>query len=215
MFIVLEGIDGCGKSTQAKLIHEWLIQEGHDALLTCEPTRSGVGSFLRDILSGDGCCEPETLALLFTADRYEHMNKVILPALDSGKIVVCERFYYSTVAYQVAQGLSRDWICELNRAVIENSPDLAFMIDITPERAVEKLREKEKRIREEAANTRKEQNLNFERPKAFESDPDCYGDFLERVRKEYLLFEDLILVDGSADVNEVFAELTVKIKPYL
>ena len=89
------------------------------------------------------------------------------------------------------------------------------MIDITPERAVEKLREKEKRIREEAANTRKEQNLNFERPKAFESDPDCYGDFLERVRKEYLLFEDLILVDGSADVNEVFAELTVKIKPYL
>ena len=88
MFVVIEGIDGCGKSTQARLLFEWLKETDHDALLTAEPTKNKLGIFIRKILAGTEKVDPKTLALLFTADRYEHLETEIKPALSDGKIVI-------------------------------------------------------------------------------------------------------------------------------
>lgn len=129
MFIVFEGIDGCGKSTHARLLAEWLREQGKDVLLTAEPTRGRIGEFIREILSGSMEVEPTTLALLFTADRAEHVTEVE-KALGSGKTVVSERYFHSTVAYQSAQGVDRDWLLQLNGFAPE--PDLLLFLDVDP-----------------------------------------------------------------------------------
>ncbi|ODS42940.1 MAG: dTMP kinase [Candidatus Altiarchaeales archaeon IMC4] len=134
MFIVLEGIDGCGKSTYAGMLVDWL-NETHCAILTTEPTKNRIGSFIREILKGHVEVDAKTLALLFTADRYEH-QKEIKDSLDCGKIVVCERYYHSTIAYQSALGVDKKWIVEMNK--FARKPDLALFIDVDPEVAVKR-----------------------------------------------------------------------------
>jgi dTMP kinase len=134
MFIVLEGIDGCGKSTQARLLYEWLMEQGKDVLLTAEPTCNRIGTFIREILSGSEKVDPKTLALLFTADRCEHLKNEIVPALSEGRIVVSERYYHSTIAYQSAQGVNREWLFDINHFVLE--PTLTIFLDVKPEIAV-------------------------------------------------------------------------------
>lgn len=138
MFVVIEGVDGCGKSTQAKLLKEHLESKGNKVLLTAEPTKGFIGQAIRMILSGKIDVSSQTLALLFTADRAEHLDKVIRPALAKGEIVVCERYYYSTVAYQSAQGVSQQWIMDLNSFAPE--PDLVVLLDIPPEEALPRIR---------------------------------------------------------------------------
>jgi len=181
MFIVLEGIDGCGKSTQAKLLYNWLSKD-HDAILTKEPTGNRIGEFIREILSGRISVDPKTLALLFTADRYEHLEKEILPALNSNKIVVCERYYFSTIAYQMAQGLDRGWIENLNKFALK--PDAALFIDVHPEIAVKRTKTGE----------------------IFET-----LEFLKEIYKNYSGF-DLIRIDGNRGVSEVFEDIKDIIK---
>jgi dTMP kinase len=129
MFIVFEGVDGCGKSTHAKLLAEWLKEAGKSVLLTAEPTQGKIGHVIRQILSGAQEVDPRTLALLFTADRCEHV-KEIRAAQEEGKIVISDRYYYSTVAYQSAQGLGREWLLEINK--FDLKPDLVLLLDIAP-----------------------------------------------------------------------------------
>lgn len=154
MFIVLEGIDGCGKSTQAKLLCDWLVGEGHEVLLTAEPTNNVIGLCVKEILSSGKEIDPSALALLFTSDRHEHIKKEIEPALKAGKIVIAERFYHSTVAYQAAQGVDRKWLISINSLAIENKPDVTFLLDIGPEVAIPKIQEKDKKFRELLENSR-------------------------------------------------------------
>lgn len=130
MFIVLEGIDGCGKSTHAHLLAKWLEDQGHTVLQTAEPTKSAVGRLTRLVLSGELSVSPRTLALLFTGDRMGHVRREIVPALEQGKTVVCERYWYSTVAYQSAQGLDREWLVSINGFAPE--PDVALLLDVAP-----------------------------------------------------------------------------------
>jgi len=131
MFIVVEGLDGCGKTTQCKAINEWLTQKGEKTVLTGEPSSNRVGLFLREILIGAQKTDPKTIALLFTADRYWHLDKEVKPALEDGNIVVMERYVNSTIAYQSAQGVDEGWIREINRYAIK--PDLTIYMDIEPE----------------------------------------------------------------------------------
>lgn len=140
MFVVLEGIDGCGKSTQAKLLYDWMIKGGKRAELTAEPTRDGIGNLIREILSGNEKVDPKTLALLFTADRYEHLKNKIELAISDGKVVISERYYHSTIAYQSAQGVDRKWLTELNS--FARKPDLVIFLDIKPGIAIRRIREK-------------------------------------------------------------------------
>jgi dTMP kinase len=182
--VVIEGIDGCGKSTQAKLLADWLQARGKRVLLTAEPTKGRIGLFLREILSGKTAVDPKTLALLFTADRYEHLAKEIEPALKRNTVVVSERYYHSTICYQAAQGVSWNWLVDLNN--FARKPDYTFLLDVPPKQSVR----------------RKTAVEIFEEEK-----------FLEKVRDNYLkLNRNVIKVDGSKKPEKVFEEIKKRVK---
>lgn len=134
-FISFEGIDGSGKSTQARLLQDHLKAKGHDVILTREPGGSPGAEEIRAlVLQGDpDRWSPETELLLFTAARRDHMERLILPALAQGKIVICDRFADSTRLYQ---GLSRKdlraAVDTLHTLMIGREPDLTVLIDMNP-----------------------------------------------------------------------------------
>lgn len=138
--IVLEGIDGCGKTTHAKLLAQWLESNGKKVLHTKEPSYGPIGLLLREYLKKESL--PLVDALLFTADRAEHVEKEINPALKEGKIVVCERYFYSTIAYQMAQGLDKNWLEKLN--AFAPKPALTILLDLQPEVSVKRTTTNEK-----------------------------------------------------------------------
>ncbi len=142
--IVLEGADGSGKSTHAGLLAEYLEKRGYKVVLTQEPTNGFIGQAIRMILSGRIKVSPETLTLLFTADRAEHVDKVIRPALENGGIVISDRYYYSTIAYQSVQGVSDNWISQMNSFVPE--PDLVIVLEVASEKALARMSHKEKEV---------------------------------------------------------------------
>jgi dTMP kinase len=117
-FIVLDGPDASGTTTHARFLSEKLAAEGHVALLTSEPTDGPVGKEIREHLKGDGT-DPMELQLLFTKDRAWHVEHVITPALAAGKIVVCDRYWYSTIVYAQAQGLDVTELTTLNTGFIQ------------------------------------------------------------------------------------------------
>jgi len=140
IFLVIEGLDGSGKTTQATLLAQKL-SEKYDVLLTAEPSRGKIGTFIReDCLYEQTRLPTEAEALLFAADRIEHMVTELKPALDAGKLVICDRYVYSTLAYQGSAGLSLDWIKTTNARALQ--PDFSIFIDVPPERVLERLQRK-------------------------------------------------------------------------
>jgi dTMP kinase len=140
-FICVEGLDGCGKTTQTKLLVKRLKKTGYDAVYTAEPSRGRIGMFIkRYCLHGEKRVSAITEALLFAADRFEHVEKEVIPALDRGKIVVSDRYVYSSLAYQGAGGLDLKWIEMVNEHAIR--PDLAVFVDVEPEAVVRRLKPK-------------------------------------------------------------------------
>ncbi len=145
-FITLEGIDGAGKSTQAKLLAEALCVRKHDVVLTREPGGSvGANEIRRLVLEGNpDRWSAETELLLFTAARRDHVERLIGPALTAGKVVVCDRFADSTRVYQ---GLSRgdllDKVDALHKLMIGREPDLTLLIDIDPAAGLKRARGRE------------------------------------------------------------------------
>ncbi|KYH38649.1 MAG: thymidylate kinase [Candidatus Bathyarchaeota archaeon B23] len=138
LFIVLEGIDGCGKSTHSRLLAEGLRGLGYRVVETCEPTDGPVGRLLRGRSERGLRFPAEVEALLYAADRLLHVEGVVEPALREGYVVVSERYIHSSIAYQGAEGVDVDWIRMLNRSAPQ--PDLAVLLDIQPKTAVERLR---------------------------------------------------------------------------
>ena len=134
LFITLEGIDGSGKSTQARLLAESLAEEGWETVLTREPGGSpGAEEIRRLLVEGEpGRWSPETELLLFTAARRDHVERTIRPALDAGKVVICDRFVDSTRAYQGSTGLRR-MVDALHDMLIGLDPDLTLIFDLDPE----------------------------------------------------------------------------------
>ena len=140
VFIVVEGLDGCGKTTQTYLLAQKL-SKNYPVNLTAEPSRGKIGTFIRQCcLYEDKRLPTEAEALLFAADRIEHLQNEIKPALDEGKIVVCDRYTYSSLAYQGSAGLSLDWIKTINARSLQ--PDFAIFIDVPPEKVLERLQRK-------------------------------------------------------------------------
>lgn len=135
LFISFEGIDGSGKSTQARHLAEVLRAQGHDVVLTREPGGSPGAEEIRAlVLQGDpGRWSAETELLLFTAARRDHMERTILPALAEGKIVICDRFADSTRMYQgLSRGDLRGVVDALHDMMIGREPDLTVLIDMDP-----------------------------------------------------------------------------------
>lgn len=139
-FICIEGLDGSGKTTQAKILVKNLTKQGYEALYTAEPSNGKIGKFIRRYLHGEGRVSSVVEALLFAADRFEHVSEEISPALAEGKIVVSDRYVYSSMAYQGASGINIDWIRMINGYVLK--PDLAIFIDVEPEVVLQRIRRK-------------------------------------------------------------------------
>lgn len=147
IFITLEGIEGCGKSTQTKMLYEHLVEEGYDVVVTREPGATAVGRVIRETLLSTKFPDMDARSelLLFAACRAQHVAEVIRPALVAGKIVVCDRYVDSTIAYQAyGRGLP---VLETRRISDWSSgglmPDLTFLLDITVEQSFERLQKGE------------------------------------------------------------------------
>ncbi len=136
LFITFEGGDGCGKTTQIKLLDEYLRGKGYNTLLTREPGSKGLGVKLREILLNyDGEVSPVCESFLFLADRAQHVDCIIKPALQEGVIVLCDRHTDSTVAYQgYGRGLDLEQIHRLNNIATSGlKPDLTIVLDVDVE----------------------------------------------------------------------------------
>ncbi len=147
-FITLEGIDGCGKSTQAKLLFQYLKEKGCRVLLTREPGGTDLAEEIRKVILTPGKEELDPMAeiLLYAASRAQHVNNLIKPALEAGQVVISERFVLSSLAYQ-GYGLGRDLklIREINRlATGDIRPDLTFLLDSAPETSGERVERRSK-----------------------------------------------------------------------
>jgi dTMP kinase len=148
VLLALEGIDGCGKSTQAELLAAALRARGLEVVLTCEPTDSPLGQQIREYFQGpERYLSPKEELNLFMADRREHVAEVIEPALAEGKIVITDRYYYSSVAYQGAMGLDPDRILAQNE-VMAARPDLAVIMTLPVAQALARLAATPQRVRQ-------------------------------------------------------------------
>jgi dTMP kinase len=178
-FICIEGLDGSGKTTQAKILVKNLRRKGFDAVYTTEPSVGKVGKLIRSFVLDRKERVPAALeALLFAADRVDHMENVIKPLLKQGRVVVCDRYVYSTLAYQGAAGLDLKWIELVNRFALK--PDLALLVDVPSDVVVQRLKRK-KTVMETKRNQ-------------------------EKVREVYLKLatdKQLTLIDGDRHVRQV------------
>ncbi len=139
-FIVIEGLDGSGKTTQGKILAKELKQK-YAAVFTAEPSRGKTGRFIRSrILYGEKRSATAVEALLFAADRIEHIQNEVLPKLEKGNLVICDRYVYSSLAYQGSAGISLDWIKSINQHALK--PDLSLFIDVDPKVVLSRLKRK-------------------------------------------------------------------------
>ncbi len=144
LFITFEGPEGSGKSTQIKLLRQFLAERGHDVVTTREPGGTAAGDRIRSVLLDKDCgsLEPETELFLMLAQRSEHLKKVILPALKAGKTVLCDRYFDSSMAYQGhARGLKLERVRSVHEAFLPGFlPDLTVLLRIAPEVGLERAR---------------------------------------------------------------------------
>jgi dTMP kinase len=198
--IAFEGGEGAGKSTQGNQLADWLRAEGFEVLLTHEPGATELGERLRAVLLDvqTGALSPRTEALLYAADRAEHVSTVIRPALERGAVVITDRFTDSSVAYQ---GSGRDLppaqVARLSRWAADGMrPDLTVLLDVPPEVGLRR---------------------GEESPDRLESEPD---EFHERVRQRYLALAEqtptrYLVVDATRPTDEVAAEIQTKLRGML
>lgn len=149
LFITFEGADGCGKTTQIKLLNEYLTNKGYETLLTREPGAKGLGEKIREILLNyDGEVSSNCESFLFLADRAQHVDCIIRPSLKKGSIVLCDRHTDSTVAYQgYGRGLDIDKINLLNEyATTGLKPDLTIVFDIDAETSLKRVGQNKDRM---------------------------------------------------------------------
>ncbi len=156
VFICIEGIDGSGKTTAARRVVKALMEKGYDAVYTAEPSKGVFGNIVKkSILQGTKRFPKVLEAVIFAVDRVDHIENEIRPQLNAGRIVVCDRYLYSSIAYQGTSRRMLEWVREINKHAIK--PDLAIYIDVPPEVMVDRIKRKksvmetwetQKRVRE-------------------------------------------------------------------
>lgn len=157
-FITLEGADGCGKTTQLGLLELWLKDKGYDVIATREPGGEKLGSQIRKILLHyDGDVSSSCESFLFLADRAQHVDKVIMPALAEGKIILCDRYTDSTIAYQgYGKGQDIEQIKYLNDLATNcKKPDLTIVFDVDSETAQKRVGSEKDRMESEGMDFHK------------------------------------------------------------
>lgn len=195
MFITFEGPDGSGKSTIIKALHERLTKEGYDILLTREPGGTPISEKIRDIIldNANVALDSRTEALLYAASRRQHLVEKIWPALKEGKIVLCDRYLDSSLAYQGgARNLGIENILDINLFATENTyPDLTIFFDVSPEIGLSRLSHDKKRVADRLDN----ESENFHNI--------VYKTFLEVCDK---YSDRIVKIDASKSIDEVKEE---------
>ncbi len=184
MLINLEGIDGCGKSTQTQLLKKKLEEKGEAVIILKEPTKEPHGQKLWDVLHGKRKATNDEILEFFILDRKQHVDEKIQPALDNGTVVLMDRYYYSSMAYQVAGGLDVEYI--RNKHDFAPNPDIVLIFDLPVSTALERVRGHSK-----ADEFEKEEHL-------------------EKVRTAYLNLESdplVRIVDSVRTPEEIFEEV--------
>jgi dTMP kinase len=199
VFIALEGGDGAGKSTQSRLLDGWLTRLGHDPVLTREPGGTEVGTALRNIVlsHSTGDLSDHAEALIYAADKAEHVDKVVLPALGEGRIVITDRYVDSTLAYQGAgRALDVDDLEFVARWATSNlRPHLTVLLDVEPSGGL----------------------ARFGSPDRIESEP---LEFHQRVRQSFLDLaaadpDHYLVIDAVGHKKDIHREITARVEPWL
>ena len=226
VFIAFEGVEGSGKSTQVKRLVETLRAEGHDLVVTREPGGPPVAERIRDVLLDPNSrgMHPRTEALLYAAARAEHVRRVVLPGLEADKVVVCDRFIDSSLAYQgVARDLGEDDVLEINRWAVEGVlPDVVVLLDLDAEEGLRRVRERHLRQQQErnagartlrlgpswrdqgAADRLEQEGLEFHRKVAT-----GYRRLAKRDRGRF------VVIDATGAPDEVARQVRAALHPWL
>lgn len=201
MFITIEGPEGSGKTTVAKNVVEKLINEGYKVLYTREPGGVGIAEKIRDIILdvNNTNLDPRSEALLYAASRRQHLVEKVIPALEKGYIVICDRFVDSSLAYQgYARDIGIDEIYNINMFAINDKwPDITILLDIDPEVGLQRIMQN----RQNEVNRLDLEGMNFH----------------NKVHKGYQIIKEkyadrITLVDGNKSKDEVFDEVYKIIK---
>lgn len=199
VFVCFEGGEGSGKSTQSRRLADWLESQGYDALLTHEPGGTAVGRRLRAIVLSPetGAISDRTEALLYAADKAEHVDTVVQPALDRGAVVITDRYVDSMLAYQGAgRALDLGEVAEIARwATHDLRPHLTVVLDLAPEQGLGRFEGRD-RIERESLEFHRRVREGFMRMAA--DDPDHY-----------------LVLDARADVDEIEAQVRAAVAPLL
>jgi dTMP kinase len=186
-FIVFDGLNGSGCSTQSKLLTEFLKQRGQTVVLTSEPNPNGTAIHkIRDVLVQKKSITPKQLQKLFVDDRREHLRDVIIPGLRQGITVVCDRYFFSTIAFGSID-LDPDWLVSINKKFLV--PDISIIMSVPPEICIERIQKDgtTKEIFEKFSKLKKAWETYTEIPK---------------------LFPNVFLLDGTSSINEVHHQIT-------
>jgi len=186
-FIVVEGLDGSGQTTEAELLKNYLKERGYKVVLTKEPTLdSEAGRKIRKVLDKEIVMEPNNLQKLFVEDRKEHLEKVIIPALKDDRIVISDRYFFSTFAYGAAEDLDLEWLIKINDHFL--LPDLTLILKVSPAICIERIEERD------------QEKTLFEKKEK-----------LAKVWKTYSVmpekFENIHIVDGEGTIEGVFEKI--------
>lgn len=192
IFIVLEGIDGSGQTTQANLLGKKLRERGYSLSISGEPTDNLIGGLIRGQLTHEWKARQECLQLLFAADRSHHLERDMFPTLNRGGIVITTRYFYSSMAYG-SLDLPMEWIKKVNSRF--PNADLGFYLDIPVETSLKRMSERPSR-------------------ELFEK-----KEYLEKIRENYLKItkerDELEKIDGTQSIETVTDELMNRIDRYI
>ncbi len=193
-FLVFEGIDGSGKTTQVQKVYQRLKDQGCDITATFEPTDGPVGSLIRKMLSGEMPTDQRTIASLFAADRTDHLVNPatgIRKLMDEGKTIVCDRYYFSSYAYH-AQYIDMDWVIQANSLNAEIlRPDATLFIDVDPDVCIERIR------------AGRESLEIYEKIDIMKKVRDNYFKAFDRLKHQ----ETVIIIDGNDTQDKVAAKV--------
>lgn len=186
-FIVFEGLDGSGQSTQTSLLRDFLLKQGYQVVITKEPTKdSEAGRKIRQILDEKTQEDPAELQKLFAKDREEHLKKIIIPSLKQGRFVISDRYFFSSFAFGASDGVDLDWLIKLNDNFL--IPDQTFILDVRPEVCLDRI---------EKRGTTK---TFFEKQEKMVKILSVYKILPQR-------FPKAVLIDGERPITEIHEEI--------
>lgn len=188
-FIVFEGPDGSGQSTQAKLLAEYLKKQGKEVVLSKEPTEGRFGVQIRKVLRGESKLGARELQELFVEDRKEHLESLILPALARGAVVVSDRYFFSTIAFGSLE-CDFEWLRDLNKEF--PLPDLTFVLKVSPDVCLARI---EERGGEKELFEAKEKLVRVN----------------EAYQKLARLYKNVLCIDGEQPIEKVFADIHARV----